>query len=312
MHRAVHNSGNWWRNRSHRWMRLWNQKNVAEPLALTVREGIELLLHRHFGGGVEGPEQLILVRALRLFCPARLTPATADSALPRSSGKTPRCALRRGPRRAAAGAQGDLAADGARPRARAPDRRGDPGQQPPQLRRLGGDPERGAAQGRLPRQVRLLHRHRPQGARLPGLVRGARDAAGRPRRHQGRDRQPRHRPRRARPGRGVRDLPRGHPVARRPPLPRPHRRRPPRADRRRTRRARGADRNPGGPAGRLQPAADRADHRGVRRADRLHRPLRGRSVRPGAPGRHRRGDGRDPAELTGQVEAGIYNERPID
>ena len=30
------------------------------------RQVIELLLHRHFGGGVEGPEQLILVRALRL------------------------------------------------------------------------------------------------------------------------------------------------------------------------------------------------------------------------------------------------------
>jgi 1-acyl-sn-glycerol-3-phosphate acyltransferase len=38
----------------------------AEPLAPTVPEGIELLLHSHFGGGVEGPEQLILVRALRL------------------------------------------------------------------------------------------------------------------------------------------------------------------------------------------------------------------------------------------------------
>ena len=38
-----------------------------------------------------------------------------------------------------------------------------------------------------------------KGLRVPGLVRGARDAAGRPRRHPGHDRQPRHRPRRARP-----------------------------------------------------------------------------------------------------------------
>ena len=43
-----------------------------------------------------------------------------------------------------------------------------------------------------------------------------------------------------------------------------------------------------------QPAAGRADHRGVRRADRLHRPLRGRPVRPGPTRGHRRGDGRDP------------------
>ena len=60
------------------------------------------------------------------------------------------------------------------------------------LLRLRGDPGRGAAQGRLPRQVRLLHRHRREGRADAGVVRGARHAAGRPRRHQGRDRQPRH------------------------------------------------------------------------------------------------------------------------
>ena len=65
--------------------------------------------------------------------------------------------------------------------------------------------------------------------RCQGVVRGARDAARRPRRPAGRDRQPRHRARRARRGRGVRHLPRGHALARRPALPRSHRRRPARA-----------------------------------------------------------------------------------
>ena len=41
------------------------------------------------------------------------------------------------------------------------------------LRRLGGDPGGGAAQGGLPGQVRLLHRRRREGRDLEGLVRGA-------------------------------------------------------------------------------------------------------------------------------------------
>ena len=99
----------------------------------------------------------------------------------------------------------------------------------------------------VPRKVVFLaksdyfDRHRRHGCAVAGLVRGARDAAGRPRRPAGRAGQPRHRARRARPGRGVRHLPRGHPLARRPPLPRPHRRRPPGADRR-------CPGRPGGPA----------------------------------------------------------------
>ena len=66
------------------------------------------------------------------------------------------------------------------------DRTGDPGQQPPELRRQRGDPDRRAAAGRLPRQVRLLRGPRGQGPARQGVVRGARCAAGRPRRLQGR------------------------------------------------------------------------------------------------------------------------------
>ena len=48
-----------------------------------------------------------------------------------------------------------------------------------------------AAQRGVPGQVRVLPGHRDQGRAPARLVRGARHAAGRPRRHPGRDRQPR-------------------------------------------------------------------------------------------------------------------------
>ena len=134
-----------------------------EPLAQRVPEGIELFLRSPFGGGAEGPEQLILVRALRLSrrpFAARLTLATPDSAyLPVGDRlglvlydviHTVLPPVLRAVWRPTVRGLEHVPAQ----------RRGDPGQQPPELRRLGGHPERGAAQGGLPRQVRLLHRHR--------------------------------------------------------------------------------------------------------------------------------------------------------
>ena len=61
------------------------------PLAPGDRRGIELVVRNPLGGSVEGPEQLILVRALRL-CPdllrSRLTPRDTGFGLPPGSGHT--------------------------------------------------------------------------------------------------------------------------------------------------------------------------------------------------------------------------------
>ena len=111
-------------------------------------------------------------------------------------------------------------------------------------------PHRRASAGAVPRQVALLHRHRPEGLGLAHLLhrdrrrqRRARRRPGRPRRARSGQAHPRRRQR-------LRTLPGGNPLPRRPTLPRPHRHRLAGADHRRHRRARRPDRHAGDPAGR--------------------------------------------------------------
>ena len=107
---------------------------------------------------------------------------------------------------------------GGRSGERAEGRAGNPGRQPPVVRRPFLRSALPAAQGDLPRQVRLLHGPGHQGPAQQGLLQRRRHRSHRPLRRQGQRGGTPYGQAHPERGPGARHLPRGHPLPRRPPL----------------------------------------------------------------------------------------------
>ena len=105
--------------------------------------------------------------------PTSACPWSSASSVARSSRRTPgeRSLLPGQPQRGRTAVQGDLAPDDHRHRERPAHRRRADREQPPVVHRLVRHPDRGAPAGRLPREVRLLHRHRGERRRPAGVLR---------------------------------------------------------------------------------------------------------------------------------------------
>jgi hypothetical protein len=121
------------------------------------------------------------------------------------------------------GAQAGVPAVAARTAEHATPRAGHPGEQPPVVRRPLLRAAAAAAQGSVPRQVRVLHRQGHQGPGQPGILQRRRAAPDRPDGRRGERARAALRAARAGGGQRTRHLPRGHPVARRTAVPGPHR-----------------------------------------------------------------------------------------